>query len=60
MGLVINYWRCNFTREIRIMRDAADPSSVVGIVKLKGKELTRADQRRAEKLAAELECATDS
>jgi hypothetical protein len=52
VGLYISYWRCNFTRTIRIMRDDHVP---VGELKLKGRELTQTDQREAEKLKAQLE-----
>lgn len=53
--LHIFYWRCNQTRQIRIMRNPADPSSVVGRLTLRGKELTAADVRRAKQLRDKLE-----
>lgn len=53
--LCIVYWRCNHTRQIRVMRDACDPGSVVGAVTPRGKELTEADVRRAERLRDKLE-----
>lgn len=51
MSLFISYWRCNYTKTIRIMRhnENASPSAVAEI-RLIGEELTDEDKENAERL----------